>query len=254
MTVERKFVKEAINKELIKEYLKRRVNKAGFGGAEIQRTLLGTRIALTVERPGLVIGKGGRLISALTDDLKNEFDLENPMIEVVEDVDPNLNPMIVASKLSNFIQRGWHFRRLGHNFSRNMMRAGAFGCQITFAGKLTGNRHRTEKFTEGHIKYCGDFADEWVKTGYSVAYTKPGTVGVLVRIMKRNTVEPHEPIFIEDTVETSVEAEVTEEPAKPEVADAEKKPKRRRRTKKKEVSDEGEGDKGDAQSGEDKSS
>ncbi|RLF39970.1 MAG: 30S ribosomal protein S3, partial [Thermoplasmata archaeon] len=44
---------------MIKEYLKERLAGAGFGGVEIQRTPMGTRITIIAERPGLVIGRGG---------------------------------------------------------------------------------------------------------------------------------------------------------------------------------------------------
>ncbi|MDY6985854.1 MAG: 30S ribosomal protein S3, partial [Candidatus Thermoplasmatota archaeon] len=236
--IEEKLVNENIKKELLLEYLRDRVRRAGFGGAEIQRTLIGTRIVLVVERPGLVIGRGGKLISSLTNDLKSEFGIENPIIEVVEEKNPNLNPMIVASKMANLIERGWHFRRLGHNFIRDIMRAGAPGCQIVFAGKLTGDRHRTEKFTSGHIKYCGDFAEKWVKTGYAIAYTKPGTIGVTVKIMEKGAVEPSEPIEItEETIkeekeEVKVEAEAKE---KEEKKTAKKGKKEKRPRKKKET-------------------
>ncbi len=243
--IERKLVKENINKELLLEYLQDRVRKAGFGGAEIQRTLIGTRIALVVERPGLVIGRGGKLIAALTDDLKSKFGIENPIIEVVEERNPNLNPMIVASKMANLIERGWHFRRLGHNFIRDIMRAGAPGCQLIFAGKLTGDRHRTEKFTSGHIKYCGDFAEKWVKTGYAVAYTKPGAIGVTVRIMEMGAVEPSEPMERTDESKPVEKPKNVEKPENVERTDEKSKKKTRRPRKKKEVSDEGKGDKSD---------
>jgi ribosomal protein S3, eukaryotic/archaeal type len=151
MTAERKFVDEGVKRQLIREYLGKRAKKAGFGGAEIQRTLIGTRIVLIVERPGLVIGRGGRLIASLTEDLRKKFDIDNPIIEVADEKNPNLNTEVMASKLANFIERGWHFRRLGHNSIRNIMGSGALGCQIIFSGKLTGDRHRTEKFNSGHI-------------------------------------------------------------------------------------------------------
>ncbi len=234
--IEEKLVNENIKKELLLEYLRDRVRRAGFGGAEIQRTLIGTRIVLVVERPGLVIGRGGQLISSLTNDLKSKFDIENPIIEVVEEKDPNLNPMIVASKMANLIERGWHFRRLGHNFIRDIMRAGAPGCQIVFAGKLTGDRHRTEKFTSGHIKYCGDFAEKWVKKGYAVAYTKPGTIGVTVKIMEKGAVEPSEPIRItEETIKEEKEEIKVEAQTKEEEKKTVKKEKRERRPRKKEA-------------------
>jgi small subunit ribosomal protein S3 len=236
--IERKIVQENINRKLLLEYLQDRVRRAGFGGAEIQRTLVGTRIVLVVERPGLVIGRGGKLIASLTEDLRTKFGIENPIIEVVEERDPNLNPMIVASKMANLIERGWHFRRLGHNFVRDIMRAGAPGCQLVFAGKLTGDRHRTEKFTSGHIKYCGDFAEQWVGRGYAVAYTKPGTIGVTVRVMEKGAVEPSEPLPRE---EERVEVKVEEKPAVETVEKTEKKTARRPR-KRKEVADEVKGD------------
>ena len=61
----------------------------------------------------------------------------------------------MAEKLAFALERGWHFRRAGHSTVRRIMDNGARGCQIIVAGKLTGERHRTEKFKEGYIKFCG---------------------------------------------------------------------------------------------------
>ena len=66
----------------------------------------------------------------------------------------------MAEKLAEALERGWHFRRAGHSTVRRIMDAGAKGCQVIIAGKLTGARHRTEKFTEGHVKYCGETAKQ----------------------------------------------------------------------------------------------
>jgi len=72
------------------------------------------------------------------------------------------------------------------------MDAGAKGCQVIIAGKLTGARHRTEKFTEGHVKYCGETARQVMDNGYAVAKLKPGILGVKVRIMKSDAKLPDE--------------------------------------------------------------
>jgi small subunit ribosomal protein S3 len=72
------------------------------------------------------------------------------------------------------------------------MEAGAKGCQVIIAGKLTGARHRTEKFTEGHVKYCGEVAREVMNHGYAIAKLKAGVLGVKVRIMKPDAVLPDE--------------------------------------------------------------
>jgi small subunit ribosomal protein S3 len=184
MTGERKFIRENTNRILIKEFLIKKIEGAGFGGMNIQRTPMGTRINILVERPGMVIGKGGSKIKELTEAIKEQFNVDNPQIEIEEaGSKASLNAQIMAEKLAEALERGWHFRRAGHSTVRRIMDAGAKGCQIIIAGKLTGARHRTEKFTEGHVKYCGETAKEVMDIGYAVAKLKAGVLGVKVRIM-----------------------------------------------------------------------
>ena len=193
MTGERKFIRENTNRILIKEFLLKEIEGAGFGGMNIQRTPMGTRINIVVERPGMVIGKGGSKIKALTTSIKEKFEVDNPQIEIEEaGARSSLNAQIMAEKLAEALQRGWHFRRAGHSTVRRIMDAGAKGCQVIIAGKLTGARHRTEKFTQGHVKYCGETAREVMDIGYAVAKLKAGVLGVKVRIMKPDSKLPDE--------------------------------------------------------------
>jgi small subunit ribosomal protein S3 len=193
MTGERKFIRENTNRILIKEFLIKKIEGAGFGGMTIQRTPMGTRINILVERPGMVIGKSGNKIRELTEDIKNNFNVDNPQIEIQEaGSKASLNAQIMAEKLAEALERGWHFRRAGHSTVRRIMEAGAKGCQIIIAGKLTGARHRTEKFTQGHIKYCGETAKEVMDIGEAAAKLKAGILGVKVRIMKSDAKLPDE--------------------------------------------------------------
>ena len=146
MASERKFVAENVRRVLLKEYLMKEVSRAGFGGLDVQRTPMGTRVILTTERPGLVIGRRGQTIKNLTAVIEDRFGFENPQIEVQEVENASLNAQIMAEKLAFSLERGWHFRRAGHSTVRRIMDAGARGCHIIVAGKLTGQRHRTEKF------------------------------------------------------------------------------------------------------------
>ena len=166
MASERKFVAENVRRVLLKEYLMKEVSRAGFGGLEVQRTPMGTRVALQTERPGLVIGRKGQTIK--------------------------INAQIMAEKLAFSLERGWHFRRAGHATLRRVMDAGARGCYIILAGKLSGQRHRTEKFKEGSIKYCGDPKIQFVKHGFAVATLKMGVIGVTVEIMEGDSKLPAE--------------------------------------------------------------
>jgi small subunit ribosomal protein S3 len=193
MTGERNFIRENTNRILIKEFLIKKIEGAGFGGMNIQRTPMGTRINILVERPGMVIGKSGRKIKELTDEIKEKFHVDNPQIEIEEAGSrASLNAKIMAEKLAEALERGWHFRRAGHSTVRRIMDAGAKGCQVIIAGKLTGARHRTEKFTQGHIKFCGQTAKEVMDIGYASAKLKAGILGIKVGIMKPDVELPDE--------------------------------------------------------------
>ncbi len=190
MASERKFVAENIRRVLLKEYLMKEVSRAGFGGLDVQRTPMGTRVILTTERPGLVIGRRGQTIKNLTAVIEDRFGFENPQIEVQEVENASLNAQIMAEKLAFSLERGWHFRRAGHSTVRRIMDAGARGCHIIVAGKLTGQRHRTEKFKEGYIKFCGEPKANFVDHGYAVAKLKMGVIGVTVEIMAKDAKLP----------------------------------------------------------------
>ncbi len=185
MANERKFIRENAKRSLIKRFLIKEIEGAGFGGMSIQRTPIGTRVNILVERPGMVIGKSGAKIRELTESIRVKFNVDNPQIEIQEaGSSASLNAQIMAEKLAEALERGWHFRRAGHSTVRRIMQSGAKGCQVIISGKLTGERHRTEKFTEGHVKYCGETAKQIMDIGFAVAKLKPGVLGVKVRIMR----------------------------------------------------------------------
>lgn len=223
MAIERKFIEEGEKRMLIKEYLKAETERAGFGGLEIQRTPMGTLISLITERPGIIIGRGGKKIKELTDRLSENFNIENPQIEIEEVGDKAaLNAQIMAQKVAVALERGWHFRRVGHSTVRRIMDAGARGCQVIISGKITGARHRTEKFTIGHVKYCGEVAKEVMEEGMAIAKKKPGILGIKVRIMRPDARMPDEIIISGEKVEEVKkvkEEKVEKEEVKPELVE-----------------------------------
>lgn len=192
MASERKIVADKIKRVLLKEYLMKETQRAGFGGVDIQRTPMGTRVTLIAERPGLIIGRKGEAIKALTEAVSSKFQFNNPQIEVQETENPSLNAQVMAEKLANALERGWHFRRAGHSTVRRIMDAGAKGCLIVIAGKLTSQRHRRQKFKAGHIKYCGEPRNLFMRKGFAIAKLKPGVIGVTVEIMDPNAKLPDE--------------------------------------------------------------
>ncbi|HPS91480.1 MAG TPA: 30S ribosomal protein S3 [Methanothrix sp.] len=183
MSVEKKFVAEGLSKALVNEYLADELERAGYGGMVMNRTPMGTQITVYAEKPGMVIGKGGKLIRKITRDLDRKFHLDNPQIDVQDVGHGDLNGRVVANRLASSLERGWYFRKAGQSMMRRVMDAGALGCEIVISGKLTGPRSRTEKFISGYIKHSGKPAIELVDKGYSVAVKKLGVIGCQVRII-----------------------------------------------------------------------
>jgi small subunit ribosomal protein S3 len=172
------------------EYFAEQLSRSGYGGMELNRTPMGTQIIIYSEKPGMVIGKAGKVIRKLTRDVATKYNLENPQIDAQEVKRPELNAQMMASRLAASIERGWYFRKAGHNTLRAVMNAGALGCEVVISGKLTGARSRVEKFIEGYVKHSGNPVQEVVDEGFAVAIKKLGTLGCKVRIIQPGVVLP----------------------------------------------------------------
>ncbi len=190
MGVEKKFVEDGFTKALVHEFLSKELSRAGYGGMIMNRTPMGIQITVYAEKPGMVIGKGGKLIRKLTRDLDRNFRLDNPQIDVQDVGKAELNAQVVASRLATSLERGWYFRKAGQTTLRRVMESGALGCEIVLSGKLTGPRSRVEKFLSGYVKHSGKPSQEIVDHGYAVAVKKLGTIGCQVRIVPPDAIPP----------------------------------------------------------------
>ena len=184
------FVGYGFTKAKLEEFLNQKLERAGYGGVDIQRTPAGTKLTLYVERPGIVIGKGGESIRELEEELQRRFQIEKPQIEVLELKNPDLCAPIIARRIAAAIERGVNIRRIGHAYLKRIMAAGARGVEIRITGKIAGDRARSERFFQGYLSKTGEPAEKYVSYGYAQALTKPGAVGVKVRIML-----PEEPVL-----------------------------------------------------------
>jgi len=171
-------------------YLKQTLRETGYGGVDIQKTPIGTRITLYVTRPGLVIGRKGSGIKDLTSKLEQRFGLNNPQISVMEIEVPELNPQIMANRIAQLVERGTAFRRASMWTINTVMGAGAMGVEITIAGKLRSERAHFEKHSSGIIPKSGNAANKIVKLGITDVLTKMGLMGIQLRIALKNEVPP----------------------------------------------------------------
>ncbi|WP_246984303.1 30S ribosomal protein S3 [Halorientalis marina] len=230
MADEQQFIRDGLQRTQIDEFFADELGRAGYGGMDVAKTPMGTQIVLKAEKPGMVIGKGGKNIRKVTTELEERFNLEDPQIDVQEVDEPDLNARIVADRLANALERGWYFRKAGHTTIDRIMEAGALGAEIVLSGKVTGARSRVEKFNRGYIKHNGEPAEEIVDHGQGVAVMKLGTIGVDVKIIPPNAELPddfeiYEDVEIEDYVadvdEEGVEDLLEGEPEDDEAGEAE---------------------------------
>ena len=181
---EKQFIQKGARKVRLDEFLEEELEGAGYSHSDIVRTPTSTKVVIHAQRPGLVIGRGGSRINELTDDMEEAFDLENPQIEVNEIEDADANAKVVAKSIADWLQKGGHAKRVGYTYIRRMKEAGVIGAEVEITGKLSGNRGRTEKFSFGYVKRCGNTSRKNVSKAYQLARTKPGAIGVKVRIME----------------------------------------------------------------------
>jgi small subunit ribosomal protein S3 len=209
--VEKKFVEDGFTKALVHEYLSKELSRAGYGGMMMNRTPMGIQITVYAEKPGMVIGKGGKLIRKLTRDLDRNFRLDNPQIDVQDVGKAELNAQVVANRLASSLERGWYFRKAGQTTLRRVMDSGALGCEIVLSGKVTGPRSRVEKFLSGYVKHSGKPSQEIVDHGYAVAVKKLGTIGCQVRIVPPDAIPPDRFQIVPPAKETAEEVLPAEE-------------------------------------------
>jgi small subunit ribosomal protein S3 len=191
MLYQEKLIEEPFGKYQVMKYLENRLDRAGLASVDIQRTPLVTRITLEVANPARIIGKKGRLINELTDDIKKQFGIENPQISVVEVREQFLEPRMVAKRASKYIEMGKKVRAVLHYMLREIIRSGALGAEIVAAGKIgaKGARAKSLRVSAGYIPKAGEPCRQ-INVAHINANTRSGVIGVLVRIVPPGTVFP----------------------------------------------------------------
>ncbi|HHQ44660.1 MAG TPA: 30S ribosomal protein S3 [Candidatus Altiarchaeales archaeon] len=219
MAMEKHFIQEGVIRSAIEKYLREEVNRAGYSGIQIQKTPLATRVTLFVEKPPIIIGKRGKRIKTLTEELQNKYGLENPVIDVQKIEVPTLDSNIVARRIAVALERGLQRRRVVFKAIRAVMGSGARGIEVVLSGKIVGKggRTRVEKYSEGYMKKAGDSL-KLVKIGSTQAYLKAGVIGVTVKIVLPNTKFP-------DQISVLTHAESEEKS----LAEAEASPKKKKK-------------------------
>lgn len=166
----------------IREYLMARLAKASIAKIVIERTLKLVTVTINTSRPGIIIGKGGKEVDKLKEELRSLTGKE-VQINIFEIKRPEMDAQLVADSVARQIEGRISFRRATKMAVASTMRMGAEGIKVMVSGRLGGaEMARTEFYKEGRIPLHTFRAD--IDYALAEAHTTYGRIGVKVWICK----------------------------------------------------------------------
>ena len=166
----------------IRKFLKKKLYSSGISKIEIERASDRVKVIIHTAKPGVVIGKGGKDIAALKDELQKQVS-RDLSIDIKEIKRPDRDAQLVAESIAQQLENRVSFRRAMKSTMGRTMKAGALGIKTAVSGRLGGaDIARSEFYSEGTIPLQTLRAD--IDYGFAEADTTYGKVGVKVWIYK----------------------------------------------------------------------
>jgi small subunit ribosomal protein S3 len=168
----------------IRRYLDRRLQKGAVSKVLIERAWNSVRVTLHTSRPGLIIGKRGSEIEAMTNDIGKMCGKSQVKIDIYEIRQPELDAAWVAAQVATQLERRVSFRRAMKRALQTAMDFGAEGIRIRCAGRLGGaDIARSEQYREGKVPL--QTLRVPIDYGFAEGETVWGIIGVKVWINKK---------------------------------------------------------------------
>ena len=166
----------------LRTYVRSRLKKAGISRIVIDRTSKNIILTIHTSRPGVVIGKSGKEITQLEEELKRVTN-KDVKVQISEIKRPELDAYLVAENIASQLAGRVSFRRAMKTSITAAMRMGAEGIRIMCAGRLGGaEMARTEQYKDGRIPLHTIRADIDYANGR--AETIYGSIGIKVWICR----------------------------------------------------------------------
>lgn len=166
----------------IRNYIRNRLKKAGISRIVIERTPKQAVLTIHTSRPGIVIGRSGKEIAQLEQELK-KISTRDVKILISEIKRPELDAYLVGEVIASQIEGRISFRRAMKQAITAAMRMGAEGIRVRCGGRLGGAEiARSEEYKEGRIPLHTLRAD--IDYATATANTIYGTIGVKVWICR----------------------------------------------------------------------
>lgn len=147
------FVQEDL---FIRHYIQDKLTEATISNIEINRKLNFLLINVYVAKPSVALGLNGSnlhlLRSTLSNLLASKYILRDVSLNIVEVINPDSNPRILADFIRQQLEKRVPFRRVIKSTILKAQKAGLKGIKIQIAGRLNGAEiARTEWFREGQV-------------------------------------------------------------------------------------------------------
>lgn len=166
----------------IRKYLNARIQKGGISKIIIERTLNRITISIHTSRPGIIIGKGGKEVDNLKEEIK-KITKKEVQINIVEIRRPEIDAAIVGETICKQLEARVNFRRAVKMAIASAMRLGVEGIKVKCSGRLGGvEMARSEEYKEGRTPLHTFRAD--IDYAIKEANTIYGIIGVKVWICK----------------------------------------------------------------------
>jgi small subunit ribosomal protein S3 len=167
----------------VRKYIKSRLKKAGVARVILERTAKQLRITINTSRPGVIIGRSGKDITQLEEEIKKLTGRKEVKILISEIKRPELDATLVAQNIAQQLEGRISFRRAMKQSVAAAMRMGAVGIKVMCSGRLGGaEMARTEQYKEGRIPLHTLRAE--IDYATATAQTIYGSLGVKVWISK----------------------------------------------------------------------
>ncbi|MEO6304311.1 MAG: 30S ribosomal protein S3 [Bacteroidia bacterium] len=176
------YADKLVEDNTIRNYLKARLAKGSISKIVIERTLKLITVTINTARPGIIIGKGGKEVDKLKEELK-KITTKEIQINIFEIKRPELDARLVADSIARQIEGRISFRRAAKMSMASTMRLGAEGIKIKVSGRLGGaEMARTEGYKEGRTPLHTLRAD--IDYAVAEAHTSYGRIGIKVWICR----------------------------------------------------------------------
>jgi len=166
----------------IREFLNKRLERAGVSSIEIERRSERVTIFLHAARPGIIIGRNGAEAEKVRADVE-KLTGKQVQLNILEVKNPEIDAQLVAQGVAEQLGARVAFRRAMRKAQQSAMRGGALGIRIQCSGRLGGaEMSRAEFYREGRVPLHTLRAD--IDYGFYEARTTFGRIGVKVWIYK----------------------------------------------------------------------